>query len=82
MNEREARDILGDALHRIAPEVDIDTIDTAAQLQDEIDLDSINFLDLVTAIHERTGVDIPERDYALVTTFDDFVAYLASHAAV
>ncbi len=49
-------------LSGIAPEADLDTLDPTAQLQEELDLDSINFLDFVSGVHDRTGVDIPERE--------------------
>jgi acyl carrier protein len=38
----------------------------------------MDFLNLVTALYEETGVDIPERDYPLVATIDGFVAYVAA----
>ena len=56
-------------------------VDASAQLQEELDLDSINFLDFVGAIHDRTGVDIPERDYPQVSTLDGCLAYLRGRVA-
>jgi acyl carrier protein len=67
-----------DVLGTIAPEADLDEIDTSADLQDELDIDSIDFLNLMLGLHERTGIDIPERDYAKVATLDSCVAYLAA----
>ena len=37
----------------------------------------MDFLGVVVAIHERTGIEIPERDYPKLSTLDDAVAYLA-----
>ena len=82
MNQEAARAVVRDVLGQIAPEADLDAIDGSVQLQDELDLDSINFLDLMVGIHERTGVDVPERDYPLVATLDGCVSYLTSHASV
>jgi acyl carrier protein len=38
----------------------------------------MDFLTLVTALHEETGIDVPERDYPLVATIDGFVIYVAA----
>jgi len=74
----DARALLARLLHRIAPEVDMDEVDPAASLQDVADLDSLDFLNLVTAVYDETGVEIPERDYPLIATVDGFVARLAT----
>ena len=54
-------------------------IDPAADLREAIDIDSMDFLNFVTAIHHRLGVDIPELDYPKLVTLDGAVAYLAAH---
>ena len=77
MNTDDARALLGRLLHRIAPEVDIDDLDPHAALQQDLDLDSMDFLNLVTALHDETGIDVPERDYPLLSTVDTFAAYVA-----
>lgn len=68
------------AIGEIAPEVDPAMIDPGAGLQEECDLDSMDFLRLVELLAERTGVEVPERDYPLIATLDGAVAYLSSHA--
>ena len=78
MTPDDARALLARLLHRIAPEVDMDEVDPAASLQDVADLDSLDFLNLVTAVYDETGVEIPERDYPLIATVDGFVARLAT----
>lgn len=65
-------------LSGIAPEADLDAIDAAGQFQEELDLDSINFVDFV---HDRTGVDIPERDYPQVATLEGCLRYLRANLA-
>lgn len=79
MSRDEARDVLARILHAIAPEVVFATIAPGAPLTDEADLDSMDFLNLMTALHEETGVEVPERDYPLLQTADAFVDYLAAH---
>ena len=70
------------ALLDVAPEVDASTIDDDVDLLDEYDLDSMDLLNLVTTLHERFGVDIPEDDYAQVRTVRSAVDYLQSRATV
>ena len=77
MNLAETRALLARLLHGIAPEVDLDTIDPAAPLQEEAELDSMDFLNLVNALYE-TGIEIPERDYPRVATIDGFVDYVSA----
>ncbi|HEX4820395.1 MAG TPA: acyl carrier protein [Acidimicrobiales bacterium] len=81
MNENELRAVVLDVLGQIAPEADLGDLDPSGQLQEELDLDSINFLDFVSGLHDRTGVDIPERAYPEVATLTGCVQYLHAHAA-
>lgn len=79
MTPDDGYDLLARLLHGIAPEVDLDAVDPAVSFTEEADLDSMDFLNLVTALHDETGIEIPERDYPLVRTVEGFVAYIATH---
>lgn len=72
-----ARAMVTDVLARIAPEVDLDRCDASADLADEIDLDSMDFLTLVTHLSQRIGRDIPERDYSRLTSLEALIGYIA-----
>jgi acyl carrier protein len=63
-------------LHKIAPEVDLKEIDPEVDLREQIDLDSMDILNLAVAIHEATGIDIPEADYPQMVSLNACVAYL------
>ena len=76
MSEIEIRKIVQEELNNIAPEVDLKTVDPAADLREAIDIDSMDFLNFVTALHHRTGVDIPEIDYPKLATLSGIVSYL------
>jgi acyl carrier protein len=65
-------------LGEIAPEAAPDQIDPAGDLREQVDLDSMDLLNLMIAIHEATGVDIPEADYPQMTSLDDCAGYLRS----
>jgi acyl carrier protein len=73
---------ISEVLHRIAPEVDLAAIDPDGDIQDEMDLDSMDFLNLMVGLHEQTGIEVPERDYPKVTSLNACVAYLAERAKV
>ena len=70
------------ALATIAPEVDPASADRDAPYRSELDLDSLDFLNLVQALHDATGVDIPEVDYARIDTLNKLSAYLVEHSVV
>lgn len=78
MNEQELREVLIDALTQVAPEIDPAQIDPTADLAEQLDIDSMDLLNVIVAVHERTGIEIPERDYGKLATLDDAVAYLAA----
>ena len=67
-------------LQDIAPDVDIDSLRRDDDMRDALDIDSVDFLHFVAALHERTGVDIPERDYPMVSTIGRCVDYLARYS--
>jgi acyl carrier protein len=65
------------AIARVAPDADTGGLPGDADLLDELLLDSMDLLNIVVAIHDATGVEIPERDYGKLRTLDDFTTYLA-----
>jgi len=77
MKDAEARTVIFDILGGIAPETDPAAVAGDEDLRDALDLDSMDFMNLVVALHERTGIDIPEVDYPHLRTLDGAVAYLA-----
>ncbi len=78
MTKDAARALLEEIFGRFAPEVDFGAIDAAADLREQLDIDSLDFLNALIAVHERTGVDVPESDYAQVATLDAAAEYLAA----
>jgi acyl carrier protein len=78
MTAAEIRRILVEELRRIAPEVEPASLQTDVSLRDQVDLDSMDFLRLMVALHERLGVEIPEADDPRLGTLDDAVAYLGA----
>lgn len=72
--------VLG-VLAGIAPEVDGATIARDRPLRDQVDLDSMDFLNFVLGLARTLGVEVPESDYPQLATLDGCVAYLAARGA-
>jgi acyl carrier protein len=79
MSDTDIRKAIEEELNNIAPEVDMGSVDPAADLREAIDIDSMDFLTFITAIHHRLGIDIPEIDYPKLVTLDGAVAYITAH---
>jgi acyl carrier protein len=67
-----------EALTEVAPDVDPSAIAPDRELVEQLDIDSMDFLNFIVALHERTGIEVPERDYPKLSTLDDAVAYLTA----
>lgn len=76
MTRQELEAVLSEALGRIAPDVDIAEIDREGDLRQEFDIDSLDFLTLVTALGKRFSLPIPEEDYPRLRSFATIVDYL------
>jgi acyl carrier protein len=71
----ETRSTILDVLSSIAPELDTATLRPEEPLREQVDLDSFDFLNVLIALNERLGVEVPEADYAKVQTLNAMVDY-------
>jgi acyl carrier protein len=69
--------ILGD----VAPDADLSQLRGDAQMRDALDIDSMDFLNVVVAVAEVLHVEIPERDYGHLATLDTMVEYVRARLA-
>ena len=76
MNTDDIRSEVLSVLMGIAPEVDADEIEDDELLRDQVDLDSMDWLNFLIGIHKKLQVDIPESDYASLRTLSDVVRYV------
>ena len=60
----------------VAPDADPSDLREDADLRDELDIDSMDFLNILVAVAERLGVEVPERDYDQVRTLQGLVGYI------
>ena len=75
-NSTELRTIIADVLAAIAPEASLDTIDPNGPFREELDIDSMDFLNLMVGLKGKLGVEVPEVDYSKLTTLNLLIAYL------
>jgi acyl carrier protein len=76
MRPHEALGVILSVLADVAPEVDSDQIDPGVDLTEQLDLDSMDYLNWMLGINRETGIEIPERDYPKFMTLNGAVDYL------
>jgi acyl carrier protein len=81
MNDEDVRELITQVLHEVAPEVDLEGVDAHADLREELGLDSMDILNFAIGLSERTGMEVPERDYPQIMTLDGCTNYLLAHQA-
>ncbi len=81
MNDNEIRNAVLVTLTSIAPEIDARDLDPDKPLRNQVDLDSMDYLNFLIGLHRHLGVDIPEVDYGKLGTLNSIVSYLAAKRA-
>lgn len=80
MTDDDIRTLVATQLGRIAPDIPFDTIEPDEDLREECDIDSMDFLTLITALGKELSLPMPEADYDQMRTLDDLLAYLRRKA--
>jgi len=80
MTPEQIREAVLQALLDVAPEADPATVRTDVSLRDQLDIDSMDSLNFLIAVHEQLQVDIPEADWARLQTIDELVDYIGVRA--
>ncbi|HNM86696.1 MAG: phosphopantetheine-binding protein [Mycobacterium sp.] len=78
MGQDDIRETVLSLLTDVAPEVEADDIEDDVLLRDQVDLDSMDWLNFLQRIHRKFEIDIPEADYATLRTVTDLVTYIAA----
>jgi acyl carrier protein len=76
MNEAQIRIGVIATIREVAPEVESDQLNSARALRQQVDLDSMDWLNVIIGWHRRFGIETPEVDYARLTSVDAVVAYV------
>ena len=81
MDSRALHETVLRVLGEVAPEVDLTSVDPTEDLRDQLDLDSMDILNLAIGLFQATGIEVPERDYCRIVTVDGCVSYLTQAMA-
>ncbi len=76
MNRNSLQQIIAEELLNIAPDAELASAEPDADLREELDLDSLDYLNLVIAINQRLHIQIPEADYGRVASLSALLDYL------
>lgn len=76
MTTEEVRQVVLDIISDIAPDEDLAGIKDEVSLREQIDLDSMDFLDIVMELRKRHKVEVPAEDYPKLATMASCVSYL------
>jgi acyl carrier protein len=78
MKPTELRETVLRVLGNIAPEVDFASLDPDGNLRDQMDIDSVDFLNFAIGLHNELGIDIPDTDVPKLQTLNSCVNYLVA----
>jgi len=81
MKDSEIRDVLLRILQDMVPEENVAKLEPHVRIRDQIDLDSMDFVNFLVAVDEQLGVETPEKDYPKLATLDRCIAYFRSRLA-
>jgi acyl carrier protein len=76
MTAEQIRQVVLDILARIAPDEDLSDLNDAEPFRDQMELDSMDFLDIVMELRKMYRIQIPEEDYENLVTMSSTVSFL------
>ncbi len=76
MTKEDCKKVVLDIISEIAPDEDLTDVQSEVRLRDQLDLDSMDFLDIVMELRKRYRVQIPEEDYPELASMQSTVTYL------
>ena len=76
MTKEECKQVVLDIIAEIAPDEDFNDIKPDVRLRDQLDLDSMDFLDIVMGLRNQYGIEVPEDEYSQLASLDSCAEYL------
>ncbi|MGF1531139.1 MAG: acyl carrier protein [Puniceicoccaceae bacterium] len=76
MTEDQVKQIVLDIIAEIAPDEDLSDVKPEVRLRDQLELDSMDFLDIVMELRKQHGIEVPEEDYPKLASLDSCGEYL------
>ncbi|MFW5883651.1 MAG: acyl carrier protein [Verrucomicrobiota bacterium] len=76
MTKEEVQQIVLNIIEEIAPDEDLSDVKPEVRLRDQLDLDSMDFLDIVMELRKQHGIEVPEEDYPQLASLQSSADYL------
>ena len=76
MDKEEIKKIVLDIIAEIAPDEDTSNVDPSVALREQLELDSMDFLDIVMELRKQHGIEVPEDDYGQLASLQSSADYL------
>ena len=76
MEAADIKTMILEVIHQIVPDEDLSNLKGDVRIRDQIEMDSMDFLDIMMELRKRYGIKVPEEDYMKLSTLDGSVAYL------
>jgi acyl carrier protein len=76
MDKEKVKKIVLDIIAEIAPDEDLTDVKPEIRLRDQLDLDSMDFLDIVMELRKQHGIEVPEAEYRQLESLDSSAEYL------
>ena len=76
MTKDECKQVVLDIIADIAPDEDLSNVKPEVRLRDQMQLDSMDFLDIVMELRKRHGIEVPEKGYQQLASLDSCADYL------
>jgi acyl carrier protein len=76
MTKDDCKKLVIDIISDIAPDEDLSAIKPEIRLRDQLQLDSMDFLDIVMELRKRHGIEVPETDYGQLASLESCAEYL------
>ncbi|MEK6675939.1 MAG: phosphopantetheine-binding protein [Planctomycetota bacterium] len=77
MLDQQVKNIVLGIIAIVAPDADLSNVKGDVRLRDQLDMDSMDFLDIVMELRKRYKIEVPKEDYPFLATLDSCVSYLA-----
>jgi acyl carrier protein len=76
MTKEQIKDKILEIIDQIMPDEDLSNLKGDIPIREQVELDSMDFLDIIMELRKRYGIEVPEDDYVHLDTLDGSVAYL------
>jgi acyl carrier protein len=76
MTKEDIKKVVLDIISEIAPDEDLSNVKPSVRLRDQLDLDSMDFLDIVMELRKKFGIEVPEDEYVQLASLDSCANYL------